>query len=371
MGLILPDERPDFDLDENGIDEAWMLRAVQTFELRRSKRKFPRLLLRHNGEGFATAPVIGKQITLRWEAPWLRGNALFTNPQAIGMMARGELPSRSAEFVPETAFLWGLSFIQGGEGHFDEELPDFELAEMEGIDELRKLASDSKGKRSLHFVIEKPLVLNDAKMLMEETTEAEANGDGEETTEAESEVEYVPRAEFDDVLRRVANLEAWAQKQQKGDTDPEGDDDVTPEGEKENEMGEKEKKASAESGDVQKLSSENAKLSVKVASLEADKWIAEKTLELVKSGCPLTVEQIGKQLREPKTQEGREERFKALAQGPALPDDDLPTDSSTLGARSRLEAEYNERFGHLPEKKRPVSLEAYLAASERQGVKPR
>lgn len=158
MTFISPDERPDFGMGAVGVDETWLQAAAKTAAIMAAKRKLPRLLERHNSF-ILPADVIGRVLGMRYERPWLIGDALITNPAACGKAARGEYPSRSAEFLFEDRYVWGLSLICGQEGHFDEELPDFVLAEQADIDELRKLGSDPARPRARRAMVALPFSL--------------------------------------------------------------------------------------------------------------------------------------------------------------------------------------------------------------------
>lgn len=136
ISYLDPAERPDLQLP-CAVDYAFLTQMASTNHLQVAKGKYPRVLLRHNGE--SEAPVIGRLATpVRWVEPWLVSDVLLTNPTAIGMAARGEMPSRSAEFKAHSRHLWGLAFTLGEEGHFDEELPDFRLAPKPGLEQYRQ-----------------------------------------------------------------------------------------------------------------------------------------------------------------------------------------------------------------------------------------
>ena len=145
MGLLSPSERSDFGMTGAGVDPKWFRRAIETYRLGVEKGKYPRLLRRHNGDGDMPAEVIGRLEDLYEDGFWLKARrVVVTNPDAIGKLSRGEFPSLSAEFYFDSGHLWGLSLIDGDNGHFDEELPDLKLKDGPELVELRKLSESGK-----------------------------------------------------------------------------------------------------------------------------------------------------------------------------------------------------------------------------------
>lgn len=125
MSYVTKKDRPNMSRE---VDIAWLNKAVETF-LSQKPNKLPRLLRRHNEPG-NPAEVIGTVDNLRVEGDWLVGDILVTEPQAQAKLLRGELPSRSAEFSPGRHLFWGLSLIDGEEGHFDQVLPDLRVEHL-------------------------------------------------------------------------------------------------------------------------------------------------------------------------------------------------------------------------------------------------
>lgn len=132
MSYVSRAERPKMSVD---VDRQWLQKAVDVYYAR-LPGKLPRLLRRHN---YSTLPaeVIGTVENLRVAGDWLVGDLTVTEPAAIDKLLRGELPSRSAEFSPGRHLFWGLSLIDGEEGHFDDSLPDLR------VEHLAKIESDN------------------------------------------------------------------------------------------------------------------------------------------------------------------------------------------------------------------------------------
>lgn len=303
MSLIDPGERPDFGLPAPGVDPAWMLRAVKTAEMMRDKGKFPRVLRQHN-QPMQAAEVIGKIVNVRWQSPWLTGDLLITKPEAAGKLARGEFPSRSAEFRFESAYLHGLALIEGAEGHFDEELPDFQLADAEGMEELRRLGVPAEGKDRRLNLADAPLKL----------MEGGAAGDWAEMYKS-------LRSLYEELSIRVAGLE---KKKDAAGLGAPGD------------------------AATAKLAAENAMLN---AELNIGRGIAQ--LQAAKS--PLTTEQMRAQLGEPKTEEGRAERLRFLLNA-AQTANSAPSQPPQETPQSKLEREY-AKMASLTSGKLPFTLE--------------
>ena len=140
MSYLSAAERPDLPLVSD-VDDQFFSDMVALNTRQHHKGKIARIFLDHN-QRERGADVIGTVPEISFERPWLRARyLLFTNPTAIGMAARGELPSRSAEFKPVSRHFWGLSFTRGNEGHFEEELPDFRLIEKPGIEQLKAMGT--------------------------------------------------------------------------------------------------------------------------------------------------------------------------------------------------------------------------------------
>lgn len=124
-GIVNKDERPDFRLPGN-MDAAWWQQAVETARLRKGKGKREAYLLkRHNG--FIEADHIGYLDNITFENPHAYCDVIVTNPEEIKAVLRGERANMSAETDYERHFVWGLSLIQGQEGHFSEEIPELRV----------------------------------------------------------------------------------------------------------------------------------------------------------------------------------------------------------------------------------------------------
>lgn len=124
-GIVNKDERPDFRLPGN-MDAAWWQQAIETARLRKGKGKREAYLLkRHNG--FIEADHIGYLDNITFENPHAYCDVIVTNPEEIKAVLRGERANMSAETDYERHFVWGLSLIQGQEGHFSEEIPELRV----------------------------------------------------------------------------------------------------------------------------------------------------------------------------------------------------------------------------------------------------
>lgn len=181
------------------IDERWMQQALNVARMNESKGKEP-LLLRGHNQPDRPAEIVGTLTNLRYRAPWIVADIHATEPTVIAKLKRGEMRKRSAEFKADTHHIWGLSLIDGQEGHFDEELPDLVLSATtdSASDKLREavmLASD-QGRVSLSLSKDKPIHLENR---MEPDTQG--NPDEQKTIESLS-------AEIEAQAKEIANLKA-------------------------------------------------------------------------------------------------------------------------------------------------------------------
>lgn len=110
------------------IDRGWMQRALDTFTANKAKGKMPYLWDRHNSREQA-AQVIGRLDNLRIDqlegADWLFADVIITDPAHKQKFLEGKSPSKSVEYQPDNYYLRGLALLDGHEGHFDFEVPDF------------------------------------------------------------------------------------------------------------------------------------------------------------------------------------------------------------------------------------------------------
>lgn len=98
------------------------------------------LFLNHNTPE-VPAKIIGRLDNLRFDRPWLRADAVIKDPEAQRMALNDQLPNWSAEFYPKANVLWGLSLIQGQEGHHGEEEAEFLLGEEVQLEALAMLSA--------------------------------------------------------------------------------------------------------------------------------------------------------------------------------------------------------------------------------------
>lgn len=345
LGLISIDERPDFWLDKD-IDAAWMELAVDTGRLQEAKQKFARLLLRHNGwMPGDEADVIGRIFSLTWVPPFLNSDIFITEPSAQGMAARGELPSRSAEFKPDSHLVWGLSMIKGAEGQFDEEWPDFVLRNKTGIDDLRKLSATPAGQRERvnlarlygGAIVSAAMIRNANRRkpaMPDQPADTPANDSGSTNPEAPTlasvatavtALQEGQAAQAAVQLRTVELLERLATPAES-----------TP--------------ADGEETPVQVLTRRLSESNVLTAQLKVENWVQRNAQELLDGGCPLTRAEIRKQLLEPKTDEGRQYKLEALRGKPALPSDDLPAeddDATIANRRAAFEEAEKKKYAEI------------------------
>ena len=129
MTTLAMEERPELIKLGRGIDMAWLRKTIEVFEQLKATGKRPFLLLRHNKKDRA-AEVIGRLDNLHLANNWIVADVLVTNPDTIEKIKRGEMPNRSPEFSPGRNLIWGLSLIEGQEGHLDSRLPELVLKEL-------------------------------------------------------------------------------------------------------------------------------------------------------------------------------------------------------------------------------------------------
>lgn len=106
------------------IDRAWLERSLQTFQDNKAKGKMPYLWDRHNSRE-TPAQVIGRLDNLRIEDEWLYADVIITDEKHQQKFLAGKSPSKSVEYQPDNYYLRGLALLDGHEGHFDFEVPDF------------------------------------------------------------------------------------------------------------------------------------------------------------------------------------------------------------------------------------------------------
>ncbi len=319
MSLLGKDERPDFRMVAD-IGGEWFRKAMNTFRDLKAMGKLPRLLRRHN-KPTLEADVIGRLLELRWEEPWLKADALVTDPEAIDQVKRGELPSLSAEFTPDRFYLWGLSLIGGEEGHFDRELPDLLLKDEEV--NTKKLSTIPEQRCSLfagNFKLqEKEMTKEEREALatrLKASTEklAEEVESGDLTLESLAEAMQAFQA---DVMSRLDNLEADVE------TDTATDEPV------EEAATEEEKEAAAKAAsDPTKVAlaagAVDPALLARMDKLELDGDVSRKVLSLRGKGHPMTDAELTTSLSECTDAKLREERYARLAAQPSVPTDGAP-----------------------------------------------
>lgn len=126
--LMLPMNAGDKGLATD-IGETYFVAMKKLFDERKAIGKLPRFKAGHADESAVIGRVVGMDIS---EKPWMYVDILTTDPPSIAKFKRGEMPSLSAEFVPNIDFplLWGVACTQGDMGHFDYEKPDFMPPEL-------------------------------------------------------------------------------------------------------------------------------------------------------------------------------------------------------------------------------------------------
>ena len=343
MSLLGMDERPDFDLPID-LDADWFRRAIKTFEDLKITGKLPRLLRRHNHQQLE-ADVIGRLLNLRWEEPWLKADALVTEPEAQEQVLRGELPSLSAEFDPRRAYVWGLSLIGGEEGHFDRELPDLLLKEEE-VGE-KKLAKIPEERRSL-------LLAGTMKLMEEEMTDKEKRdkvfadkkkADAKAAAKKKKLEEHKPVEDIaalteafmsfkDEVMARLDNLEAEVEVET-----PATEEETETETETE-EAKAKAKKKTAEKDTLKRLT-----------KLETDVKVGGMVLRLRGNRHPMKDSELHKKLSECKSDEAREERFQRLLAQPGVPTDELPEENDETEEKEEKEDAATKSLGKMYDKR--------------------
>lgn len=321
-----------------GADQPFMEAVIKTFQLMKAKGKLPLVMLRHNGDGGLPAEVVGKIDNISYSEPFLNVDLRFTRADAKGMAARGELPNLSVEIKTEVAYLWGVSFILGDEGYFNEELADFELAEQEGIEDLRKLAAADK---SVTIRLRDPGTFtlaqksSDGKVKLEDLAGTEARADLDLLRDRVDALEEGRREAY----RRIENIENWVRRLAVA-RDEDAMSDTSDQNKSTSAAGDDAAKLREQLEETQKqLEAERYKL----RALEADREIDAAVARLRKGGCALTDDQIRESLTQLGTAEGRAEREKLMAKhGVNLPNDDLPPDpaSAATAIDEQIDAEY-------------------------------
>lgn len=151
MGPALLEDRGDKQFKHKNIDRKWMEKSIKTFEDNKVKGKLPYLWDRHNSED-VPALVIGRLDNLRIQEldgkPWLFAEVIITDPAHQQKFLDGKSPSKSVEFQPDNFYMRGLSLLDGFEGRFDFEIPDFV---PEGLyEELVAMGADAKNTVLCH-----------------------------------------------------------------------------------------------------------------------------------------------------------------------------------------------------------------------------
>lgn len=117
---------------------------AKTLEIESKLKRRQLYLLSHNDyKNSKAAPVIGHVHDRYVDGDWIKGRVTVTNPGAIEMAKRGELPNRSPEFIkrgPNRGYMWALAATEGLPGHFDDRLPALILEKMP-LTELPELAT--------------------------------------------------------------------------------------------------------------------------------------------------------------------------------------------------------------------------------------
>lgn len=329
--LMMPMNAGDKGLDK-ALSDSWFNSAVKLFNERKALGKLPRFKDGHRNE----APVIGRVTDLRYAAPWLRGDILITEPNAIAKFERGEMPSLSAEFVASEEFplLWGVACTQGDMGHFDWEKEDFAPAEvieaMKGLKAaplIRCAAPKDQMQKSPATGAAKP---SDAYGAPGNQTPM---GDEPKQEDPESEDEKVRmKKELTEALQRIGDLEKGLKQAQDAaraaQAKPPVQEDAAEDPNKEMPMDAAEKK-DMPMGDKSMMESAPAakKPEEKQVAAAAETPIvnlqSKLTLSLVKlkdSGCPMKAADILTRLLEAKTPEEMDAKVEEMKSIPKWQD---------------------------------------------------
>lgn len=322
-GIVNKDERPDFRLPGN-MDAAWWQQAIETARLRKGKGKREAYLLkRHNG--FIEADHIGYLDNITFENPHAYCDVVVTNPEEIKAVLRGERANMSAETDYERHFVWGLSLIQGQEGHFSEEIPELRVEGVSLEDPQAKAlgagASSALAKREPELVALAAAVNDPRRVNMlfssEQQTELKKLIDAGVTGALAGE-------DFKKALNDGIKAALTAHK-------PEP----------------KEPKA-GEDAEVAKLTAELAKTRKEKSDVECQlalekrkAEIDEKANEIKKAGNPLSLKAIKAQLAATETDEGFKERFEKLKAAKLSTDDPAgePDPAQGDGKKGKLSRE--------------------------------
>lgn len=299
------DEDPRFSGTGVKCDEAWFQQVIHTFRYRVAKGKAgAHLLLRHNDPFIGPAETIGRLENLRWVEPWLTADVLLTEPKSIEKFLRGELPNSSAELYAESAFLWGLSLIDGQEGHFSEEKPDFlpgsditDVLEADLSEQLSALSAGKTGEGLQRKTLAVPVpfkpILASGDPPGESIPESAMTPEQIAAIQAENaQLKTKLSAAESNVTKLAADLKAKAGNPEDG----KAVDDATT-----------------------KLAAEIDAMKAKLAKQDHEAAVNAHITALKAGGCHLTVEQLRK-LLEPHTIEGMPvivESLKALPKAPA------------------------------------------------------
>ena len=328
MNMIGPDERSDLGVE---IGPQWFDKAMSLYEVMKAKGKRPRLMRRHNTE-YLPADVIGRLLRMRREGAGLAADLLVTNPEAQDAIARGEMPSISAEFYPDMHYVWGLSFTMGEEGHFDEELHDLEVELVDSDDpELAELLQLKSGRK----VTMKSLPVGTKLQI-------EKGGNIMTPEEMMAKIEEL-MAQNQELLQRIANLEEAAAKTKEGEAQakPEGD----PETLQDEGLTEEEKKKREEQ---MMLTQEVEDTKKEVAQLRWERKVSLAARSVKADGCSLSEDKIEEELS--KVSLGNDEAFEAtkmrLAAMKQMPTDEIGDGSGGSGTGHK-----NVRLAFSAEKK--------------------
>lgn len=270
---------------------------VDCWKASRAKGKVgAHLMLGHN-QPEKEAPIIGRLDNVRFERPWLRCDVVIKDEEAQKMALNDQLPNWSAEFYPKANVLWGLSLIQGQEGHHSEEEADFLLGEEVEAEVLAMLkARGAEGVKLLSAKANRPFKL---------TKDEEDNMGIEEILEELKKM----NSRIEELGTRVDGMAGDGTEANADDEQPEKSEDE--EGKlAEDEEAEKNNVGPEHVGEIEEkagLKRANARIN----KLEVGKLAAE----VKAAGCHLPEAEIEKQLSKLKTSEGRREaaeRLKAL-----------------------------------------------------------
>lgn len=289
------------------IGDADFKEMVESWKYSRAKGKVgAHLMLGHNRPK-KDAPIIGRLDNVRFEKPWLRCDVVIKDEEAQKMALNDQLPNWSAEFYPKANVLWGLSLIQGQEGHHSEEEADFLLGEEVEAEVLAMLkARGAEGVKLLSAKANRPFKL---------TKDEEDNMGIEEILEELKKM----NSRIEELGTRVDGMAGDGAETNAAGDEPEKSED---EGEEEK-LAKKEDVGAEDVGEIE----EKAGLSRRINKLEVGKLAAE----VKAAGCHLPEAEIEKQLTKLQTSEGRREAAERLKALPKPEQGDLAKDGADGG----------------------------------------